>query len=173
MCLCGIDSIFASLRKSNSSPRAGAQVSENRSVGIGFSASPMCLSVALKDAVVDIMNRRHRALPYTTLQVIAAQLEHDLSGTRKAAVQALQGQVNLTDKLLQHIAERLENDDIYVRRAAIRALQGRVNLTDKSLQRIAARLEHEDNVTSEGKQLRHFKTRSTSKTSCCNVSWRG
>ncbi|RYP25792.1 hypothetical protein DL768_011824 [Monosporascus sp. mg162] len=105
-----------------------------------------CASKRLCIAILRILRHQHKGLPDTILQGIAARLEDENGNVRQAAIAALQGRADLTEKMLQGIAARLEDEYWNVRQAAIGALQGRADLTEKMLEGIAVRLEDEDRV---------------------------
>jgi len=68
---------------------------------------------------------------------MAARLEDEDEDVRMAAIQALQGQVDLSEEILQGMAARLKHKDLDVRMTAIQALQGRANPSEEILQGIA------------------------------------
>ncbi|KAK4642940.1 hypothetical protein QC761_0062650 [Podospora bellae-mahoneyi] len=103
-----------------------------------------CASKRLCIAVLGLLRHQHNGLPETILQGIAAQLKDQEGHVRRAAINALQGQVDLPEEMLQGIAARLKDQDADVRRAAIEALQGRADLPEEILQGIAARLKDQD-----------------------------
>ncbi|ERF73784.1 hypothetical protein EPUS_09250 [Endocarpon pusillum Z07020] len=108
-----------------------------------------CTSKNLCIAILRILRHHHKALrdtmlQDTMLQGIAARLEDKDGGIQRAAIEALQGQADLTEEVLQGIAARLKDENGYIREAAIKALQGRGNLTEEMLQGIAARLKDEN-----------------------------
>ncbi|KAH0565281.1 hypothetical protein GP486_001331, partial [Trichoglossum hirsutum] len=102
------------------------------------------LSWPLKSTVCDTLQRSHEYLANDVLVVVAARLEHEDRGVRRAAVKALCSQSSLSEDVLKAIIARLEDRDDGVREAAVNALGSRSSLSSEILKVMVARLEDWD-----------------------------
>ncbi|KAK0617464.1 armadillo-type protein [Immersiella caudata] len=133
----------------------GARMSLLRSLSIRTTVPSSIINVIspwLKDGaskhlptkILNILRHQHISLPDTILQDITARLEDQEAYVRRAAIEALQGQANLSKEVLQGITARLKDQHWVVRLAAIEALQGQASLSKEVLQGITARLGDQD-----------------------------
>ncbi|KAH8892149.1 ARM repeat-containing protein [Thozetella sp. PMI_491] len=89
-------------------------------------------------------------LPDAILTALAAQLEHEDSQVRYAAIEALGNRLNLPKPIVTAMATRLEDKNYHVRKDATKALGSQLNMLDVVLTAVAAWLGHEKRCAREG-----------------------
>ncbi|KAI0547023.1 armadillo-type protein [Xylaria curta] len=93
---------------------------------------------------LDLELLRGELLAQVHLQAIAKLFRDEDYHVRRAAVEAIQDQPNLSIEFLRAIAKLFRDEDYHIRRAAVKAIQGQPNLSIEFLRAIAALFKDED-----------------------------
>ncbi|KAJ6087124.1 hypothetical protein N7467_006038 [Penicillium canescens] len=94
--------------------------------------------------VLDLFRSSRDQLPDNTFKAIAARLDDQVPGIRRAAIDALETKSNLPEETLNQIAARLNDQDWGVKMATTNALRSQSNLPEGTLDQIAARLKDQE-----------------------------